>query len=145
MKKIKITEKNYHPIGSFFISENSESPASLFGGSWEKIKDRFLLGAGDNFSLGNTGGENEHVLTIEEMPIHSHKTWSSQSGYSGNVIGPAQSPAKGIGSTEQNATYTENYWQLGETGRWVIGLEGGSQSHNNMPPYLVVNIWKRTA
>ena len=60
------------PIGSIYLSVNSTSPASLFGGTWEKIKDKFLLASGDTYSAGATGGEATHTLTIEEMPSHSH-------------------------------------------------------------------------
>ena len=57
MKKVKITEKNYHPIGSFFITENTESPSSLFGGTWEKLPEGYALwtassGAGGTIEAG---------------------------------------------------------------------------------------------
>lgn len=58
-----------YPIGSIYMSVNSVSPAVLFGGTWEQIRDRFLLAAGNIYSGGSTGGEAEHTLTVEEMPV----------------------------------------------------------------------------
>lgn len=116
-----------YPIGSIYLSVNNTSPASLFGGTWEKIQDRFLLASGSSYSLGATGGEKEHTLTISEMPSHDHRqrfnnTYGSEYG--------------GFAATESK--YNSNYW-------WCINTAptGGGQPHNNMPPYLVVNIWKR--
>ena len=54
-----------HPVGSIYISENSTSPATLFGGTWERVKDRFLLAAGDTYSAGSTGGSATHTLTVD--------------------------------------------------------------------------------
>ena len=132
-----------YPLGSIYMSIVQTSPASLIGGEWLQIKDSFLLGCGDKYGAGSTGGEATHTLTIKEMPTHGHKTWSSNSGYSGNTIGPAQGSSQGIGTTEHKSTYTNDYWKHGTTGRWVIGREGGGQAHNNMPPYVAVYIWKR--
>ena len=61
-----------YPVGSIYMSVNSTSPATLFGGTWERIKDRFLLAAGDAYAAGGTGGEATHTLTEGEMPAHSH-------------------------------------------------------------------------
>lgn len=65
------------PIGSIYLSVNSTSPASLFGGTWEKIKDKFLLSSGDTYTNGAIGGEATHTLTIEEMPSHVHTKYMS--------------------------------------------------------------------
>ena len=59
-----------YPVGAIYISTISTSPASLFGGTWEQLKDRFLLGAGDTYAAGATGGEAAHALTVNEMPPH---------------------------------------------------------------------------
>lgn len=132
-----------YPVGAIYMSENNVSPASFLGGGWVQIKDLFLLACGDKHAVREMGGEESHTLTIQEMPKHGHKTWSSKSGYSGNTIGPAQGSSQGIGTTEHKSTYTNGYWEHGGTKRLVIGREGGSLPHNNMPPYLAVYIWKR--
>lgn len=82
-----------YPIGSYYISDNSVSPATRFGGTWEQIKDRFILAAGDTYTGGDTGGTaththsftavgtvENHTLTIAEMPRHLHQqayNWTS--------------------------------------------------------------------
>lgn len=71
----------FYPIGSIYISVNNVSPASLFGGTWQQIKDRFLLGVGDTYKgVKQTGGEASHVLTADEMPSHNHATSLTTNG-----------------------------------------------------------------
>lgn len=116
------------PIGSIYISVNSTSPANLFGGSWEEIQGRFLLGRDGSHVAGSAGGEEKHKLTVNEMPEHSHfvrygsKRVSKGNDYSANG-GVSPSGAYG-GSTD---------------------TKGSGLPHNNMPPYLAVYMWKRTA
>ena len=64
--------KTIYPVGAIYISVNSTSPGTLFGGSWERIQDRFLLSAGSSYSAGSTGGSATHTLTASEMPSHTH-------------------------------------------------------------------------
>ena len=114
-----------YPVGAIYISTVSTSPAELFGfGTWERIQDTFLLAAGDKYLAGSTGGEAEHTLTEEEMPIHSHNFTAIQRDSSKSTLATG---SYGYESTEGS---TEN--------------TGGGQAHNNMPPYLAVYIWKRT-
>ena len=113
-----------YPVGAIYISTVSTSPASLFGGTWEQLKDRFLLASGDTYSAGSTGGEAAHTLTIDEMPSHSH-------GYSrpGRDSGTDWIGQSGVGAiVDSNTNYA-----------------GGGQSHNNMPPYYAVYMWQRVA
>lgn len=116
---------NIYPIGSIYTSINETNPSNLFGGTWEQLKDRFLLGAGDIYTNGAVGGEATVTLTIEEMPAHTHTTGRTKSGGSGtNIYVPATSGAES--PVETTST-------------------GGGAAHNNMPPYLVVYMWKRIA
>ena len=117
------------PIGSIYLSVNSTSPASLFGGTWEKIKDKFLLASGDTYTNGATGGEATHTLTVEEMPSHSH-----------NVNAGAKFSNGNSGKTIQRGYGDDTQLCQGD-----LTNTGGGQAHNNMPPYLVVNIWKRVS
>ena len=123
-----------YPIGSIYISVLSTSPATLFGGTWEQIKDVFLLSAGDTYSAGSTGGEATHTLTVDEMPSHSHNSYISTE--SGNTYG-LTSGGGWTGSVLVG-------WGTDERENAVIS-KGGNQPHNNMPPYLTVYMWKRTA
>ena len=118
--------KTVYPVGHIYLSLSSTSPATLFGGTWVRIQDRFLLTAGSTYTAGSTGGEAEHTLTVEEMPSHTHKL----RGVSGSVAsGSSYARFSGSGSTEYSS----------------IANTGGSQPHNNMPPYYTVYAWRRTA
>ena len=61
-----------YSVGSIYWSPNDTDPGALFGGTWQQIKDMFVLAAGDSYTNGATGGEKTHTLTIDEMPSHGH-------------------------------------------------------------------------
>lgn len=120
-----------YPVGSIYMSVNSTSPATLFGGTWKAIQGKFLLGAdGNTYKAGNTGGEAAHTLTENEMPSHKHSIWFPNDG-------GEQSAEIGYPDTGSKNTY---YAEASKTSG-----TGGGAAHNNMPPYLAVYIWKRTA
>ena len=117
-----------YPVGSVYVSVNSTSPATLFGGTWVQIKDKFLLSAGDTYKAGATGGEATHVLTVNEMPRHNHSIDNlNASGSTTPYMTVQAQEKKGYGGNVQTF------------------FTGGGQAHNNMPPYIVVYIWQRTA
>lgn len=119
-----------HPVGSIYQSTKSTSPADLFGGAWEQIKDVFLLAAGDSHAAGSTGGEETHVLTAEEMANHTH-------GY--DYTG--QSVTEGVNAIRLYQAASTQYNAY--SGKATSNC--GGQAHNNMPPYLAVYTWRRTA
>lgn len=161
------------------MSVNSANPATLFGGTWSRIKDTFLLASGDSYASGAMGGEATHTLTTAELPSHNHglnnHTHSipklsgtaasngshyhstveqkrmingsstgggftiptiSTSGSSGNIITSTDGAHTHTVSTNASTTG-------GNTGN--TANTGSGNAHNNMPPYLAVNIWQRTA
>lgn len=125
-----------YPVGSIYMSVDSTSPNTLFGGTWERLKDRFLLAAGDTYSAGSTGGEAYHTLTVNEMPSHNHvglyeSTDNTLLNWKSGETNSVVSGSKVRGAAGDPDIYT--------------GSTGGGQAHNNMPPYLVVYMWKRTA
>lgn len=115
-----------YPVGSIYMSTVNVNPATLFGGTWEQLEDRFLLGAGTTYTAGDTGGEVEHTLTVNEMPSHTHDQ--------GKKYGTS------LGNYSPDAPWTAN---SGTVYSWPTGSTGGDQPHNNMPPYIVVYMWKR--
>lgn len=130
-----------YPVGSIYMSVNSTNPSVLFGGTWEQIKDTFLLATGDTYANGSTGGEATHTLTKDEMPSHTH----TQNAHSHTIGSLARYVITGGGTASVGEGYgnSQNY----KTGSTTATNKntGGGQAHNNMPPYLAVNIWKRTA
>ena len=121
----KLAAQVVYPVGSIYMSVNNTNPSTFFGGTWERLKDRFLLAAGDTYAAGSTGGEATHTLTISEMPRHTHS--SKAPIYARNGGNPSM--YSGVGSSYPD----------------VVDYTGGGQAHNNMPPYLAVYVWKRIA
>ena len=124
-----------YPVGSIYLSMSSALPEILFGGTWVQLKDVFLLGAGDVYAAGDTGGEEEVTLTVEQMPAHTHD---------------------GIRYYGNDGAISLNGGSSGYQLEWVNGTgygqsdiitaeAGGGTAHNNMPPYAVVYVWQRTA
>ena len=143
-----------YPVGSIYIGVNNVNPSTLFGGTWEQLKDRFLLGAGDNYTAGSTGGEAEHTIIANELP--KIEGWiESGSGGSGTPTSPGNGAfrsASGVFKTERNCNYCydntgKNTWTPTDKDSWQQATMsfGNDQPHNNMPPYLVVYMWKRVA
>lgn len=125
-----------YPVGSIYLSVNSASPQTLFGGTWVQLEDRFLLGAGSAYTAGATGGEATHKLTVSEMPSHIHD-WKGYSGLASvNDSAANKFPINGNSSWKAQSFYS--------TAKGPQSA-GGDTAHNNMPPYLVVYMWKRTA
>ena len=122
-----------YPVGAIYMSVSNTSPATLFGGTWEQIQNRFLLAAGSSYTAGNTGGEATHTLTANEIPAHSHAIYS---GY-GDIVSNVSDAYR-----YQTWGSSDRGWKTGNLGTNSIG---GGKAHNNMPPYLVVYMWKRTA
>ena len=119
-----------YPVGSYYWSNQSQNPRDLFGGRWEQINGRFLFATKSGYSCGQTGGEEKHQLTVNEMPNHSHSTeefartnhgsWNHNSSGSNKTLDYRDdTPFSGTNST------------------------GGDQPHNNMPPYLCAYCWRR--
>lgn len=123
----RVYPRTWYPIGAIYISTDATSPAELFGGTWEQIKDTFFLAAGDTYAAGSTGGEATHTLSENEMPSHYHSIQSTGVAR----FTPASSSA---------------YWcwfNASGYNQAVSYNTGGSGAHNNMPPYLSVYAWKR--
>lgn len=144
-----------YPVGSIYMSTSSTSPSSLFGGSWERIKDKFLLGVGNTYGENKTGGSAAVTLKTEQIPGHSH-TWSQSSctegGWHTHRIGGDHDAGKGsygwsLHNNDSGAqgwcSYTTGAGSHTHTIGGSIGSTGGGQSHDNMPPYTTVYIWKR--
>lgn len=123
-----LTAQGAYPVGSIYLSVNDTDPATLFGGTWERIGGRFLLGADDTYAAGSTGGEAEHTLTIDEMPKHNHEIDNlNASGNATPYMTVSAQDKKGYGGNVQTM------------------FAGGGKPRNNMPPYLAVFMWKRVS
>lgn len=122
-----------YPVGSLYISENSASPANLFGGTWLRITDARVIIAGQDsgtYSVGSVGGEESHAITEGEMPSHSHGTAQNagtSNTFDANII---------IGSATTQGVKRNKLNTL---------KEGGNQKMSLMQPWKAYYVWKRTA
>lgn len=123
----------------FWVSNDPTSPASFIGGTWEQIKDTFLLAAGDIYEAGTTGGEAEHTLTEAELPtIYGYASgFPKWNGYTKGVFSASTN-----GGTPSNVSDSASGWMH----FYNLTMSFGSgKAHNTMPPYLAVYAWKRIA
>ena len=129
-----------YPVGSIYMSVNNVSPSVLFGfGVWEKIEDKFLLGSGTTYANGSTGGSADAVIVS-----HSH-----QPNADGENFVTSEDPT--ANNTRVAYSASGNRWVDGQTSpsnfhhRTSTNTVGEDGTNKNMPPYITVNIWKRTA
>ena len=118
------------PIGSTYVTQTDTNPSTILGfGTWERVKGKVLVGLDEDDTafntIGKTGGEKTHTLTIDEMPNHDH----------------AYNKTSGSSSLKDTGSGTAYGDRLVNT-----SSAGGSQPHNNLQPYQVVGyMWRRTA
>ncbi|WVX87467.1 tail collar fiber protein [Vibrio phage EniLVp02] len=141
---------NMYPVGSIYISVSPTNPASVFGGSWSAFGEgRVLIGAGTTqddrgeyktFTNGQTGGAYNHLLTEAEMPEHKHAGWGEyqDTGVYAQGLGFGIAKQYGRNNVGQKRHDFDNWL-------YYSSPVGGSQAHNNMQPYIVVYMWRRTA
>lgn len=122
-----------YPIGSIYMTTSTVSPAVLFGGTWERIKGRCIVGVDENDTdfgtVSKNGGEKTHKLTVAEMPKHNHSV-----SYLKQSAGNDFQFAAGVGNWQTTGKENNN-----------INYTGGDQAHNNLQPYYTAFIWRRTA
>lgn len=137
-----ITLDDVYPVGSVYISVDSTSPATLFGGTWVEFgAGKVMVGRdasdADFDTAEETGGEKTHTLTVTEMPSHNHSVAASHRHTVGVGTGADTSAARAGGP--QSTTFYSGYASI------TINSTGGDGAHNNLQPYIVVYMWKRTA
>lgn len=149
----RVYDFNAYPVGSIYISTNSTSPASIFGGTWERLTDRFLIGCGDSYSAGSTGGSKTVTLNGSQIPFHNHYVVSNLE-YTQLYRGTTPSGTDNTVTFEAKVNANNSSKPANDIGRLIaqdISNPESSmytprgQAHDNMPPYLAVFMWKRTA
>jgi hypothetical protein len=142
-----------YPVGSIYMSVENTSPAELFGGAWERLQDKFLLGAGSySETNGIKGGEAVHTLTPEEMPAHGHiqqatSNYAEWARKQVQAVGNSSLGEEQVAHTEPTVATNGTLYAAGTSKSNPVYTRenGGGGAHNNMPPYLAVYMWERTA
>nr|DAR61861.1 MAG TPA: baseplate protein [Caudoviricetes sp.] len=119
-----------YPVGSVYMSTNSTSPETLFGGKWTKIQGKFLWATNNTpMVTGGSKTTDAHVLTVAEIPPHTHSYY----GHYGYSRGAASTLGWNLNDTDYNDYH--------------VSSTGGGQGHSHtyMPPYFEVYMWYRTA
>lgn len=139
-----------YPVGAIYMSTSSTSPASLFGGSQTQIQNQFLLAAGSSYSAGSTGGST----------THSHSYGIRYNAFYATFVGDDTTAIRTLTYNGTSETgYKDSIWVQDVSTKRNSGLSSGSTStssasylnrattsgNSNMPPYLAVYVWKRTA
>ena len=150
-----------YPVGAIYMSVTSTNPGNMFGGTWEKIENQFLLASGGDYPAGTTGGSADAVAVshTHTQAAHTHYTLKGE-GWGYPVYNVSKS---GITRTKVSTSSGSRYTYLGASGAsnadgsgldWggqlrtatpSINSSGVSGTGKNMPPYLAVYVWKRTA
>ena len=109
-----------YPVGSIYMSVNDINPSVLFGGSWQQIKDTFLLSAGDSYNAGDVGGSADAVVVEHSHSVYVRSLYTLGGTADGNIS-----------------------WNGGTISSNGVVSAGESGVGKNMPPYLVVYMWQR--
>lgn len=159
-----------YPVGSIYMSTTLTTKAqveAIFGGTWEKLEGRFLLGSSSSYANGATGGSKDaivvshsHAVTLASngstttinVPAGDHITFGNNSNRGGIMLRSSEG-WKDSATLAHMTTTTSDQGKIG-SGAYdvyygkidmVINNAGSSGTDKNMPPYLVVNMFKRTA
>lgn len=132
--------KRIYPVGSIYLSlEETFHPAEAFGGTWQKLTDRFLVGAGGAYDFEAKGGATSHS--------HGAGTLGAAVTYNSNpasiIIKTEQ--RQGINYTPEAKMNVSSKSDYTQTIDWVVPVYGNTDTANHLPPYLAVYMWKRTA
>lgn len=137
-------------VGDIYITTNNVNPSTIFGGTWQQIQGRFLLGADSTFTAGSTGGSKDaivvshnHTTTVNQQS-HDHGVWyANYWAKAGTTQGSDSYLVSRMTQGSNNMDVTSSdYANISSV---AVDYKGSSGTDANMPPYLVVYIWKRIA
>ena len=142
LKDVHATPKKYvddmwnkiYPVGSIYMNVNAVDPSLLFGGTWEQIKDKFLLASGDAYAVGSEGGSADAVVVS-----HNHSGILTVDNTNNKM------KTERYGTTTGDVTVMGVNFETSAGNTITIPNAGEDGKGKNIPPYIAVNVWKRTA
>lgn len=136
-----LTIDDVYPVGSIYMSTANVDPSTLFGGTWERIQDKFLLAKGSTYStLNGTGGSADATLVSHNHTVSATGEYFVTSENTGANNTRVQYNSNGNRYVDGMTTNSTPFHH-----REYVSTEGSSATGMNMPPYVIVNVWKRTA
>ena len=123
---INVVLDKVYPVGSIYISVNNTSPSTLFGGTWERIQEKFLLSAGNTHTAGTTGGEFTHTLTTAEMPVHNHDATTANGGNHNHSASTGGAGAHNHTVWDAYSTDVSHTWAGGSSGATINANSSGT-------------------
>lgn len=136
-----------YPVGSIYLSVNDTDPGTFIGGTWERLKDVFLLAAGDTYAAGSTGGNVEHTHKYGfQFGAYYGAISMERDAQSGALQGGTGNPVGSASISSSMSDVNDNVAQAAKTLQMShYKSTADTSSASNMPPYLAVYAWKRTA
>lgn len=98
------------------------------------LKDRFIVGAGNTYAIGSTGGEATHILTVNEMPSHTHL----QDAHGHNINARSNSTAGTVSVSSNTNVVNTTIANAATLTTATNQYTGGGQAHNILPPYYAL-------
>lgn len=136
-----LTVDDIYPVGSIYMSVNATDPARLFGGTWERIEDRFIMGASDTYPAGSTGGSATHTQAESEVGSHVHP-----SIYAPKHQQVLYGATGGLSVFANSMQVTYNLGNNEENREKLIAEKNEEPSPMDiLNPYYAAYIWRRTA
>lgn len=133
-----------YPIGAIYLSVSATNPSTLFGGKWELIEDRFLLGAGGNYAPRIKGGSNTHNHNLSRKGGANFRKYGN-TFYQGDCTTAGTMPSQSgnwwltTGNTDSSSSTNPGEKGVG------VGLYGTTDDKDILPPYYTVYMWERVA
>lgn len=140
-----------HPVGSIYQTISPENPAVTFGGgTWERIENRFIMGASDTYPAGSTGGSTAHE---HEYKLEFMRRLGALVGYPTSAIATYNYKTQSWNDnnkkvndgqyTLSNGGFSSTYGE--KPGGETYSVTGNTASSSSIPPYYSVYIWRRVA
>lgn len=139
-----------HPVNTVYLTYGNLTPEQLFGiGTWAEIGQGQVLvgrdtGQTEFDTIGKTGGAKTHTLTAAQLPAHRHALFSAAGTHRPPLTDANFAKTDGTDGSNDNE-YSINGVSSPEPTHGLSSSVGSGQAHNNLQPYLVVRMWRRTA
>ena len=137
-----------YPVGSIYMSANNVSPATFLGGTWQQIQGQFLLAASGTHPAGSTGGAESHT---HEYRVGSYMNYGCVVGNGANGVQVYDYSSGNYAALQNSASQDSTAGNTALVGSqktlnaYRKSSTGHVSSESNMPPYISVYVWQRTA